>query len=178
MLLYSPLLFTAYNSCLYSNARMLHALALQGNAPSVFKKVSKQGVPYAGVLGSSVIVGIVVIMNMLIPQKLFVYVMSVATIAALINWIMILVTQIKFREKMGPEKTASLTYKMPFFPYTNYIGIAYFLMIAGAMVVMPDYRIAIMVAPVWLFIIFIGYRIKKKHGVVIENSVEDRREIE
>lgn len=170
--------FSAYNSCLYSNARMLHALALQGNAPSVFKKVSKQGVPYAGVLGSSVIVGIVVIMNMLIPQKLFVYVMSVATIAALINWIMILVTQIKFREKMGPEKTASLTYKMPFFPYTNYIGIAYFLMIAGAMVVMPDYRIAIMVAPVWLFIIFIGYRIKKKHGVVIENSVEDRREIE
>jgi len=165
--------FSAYNSCLYSNARMLHALALQGNAPAIFKKVSKQGVPYTGVLGSSLIVGIVVIMNMLIPQKLFIYVMSVATIAALINWIMILITQIKFRKKMGPEKVAELTYKMPFFPYTNYISIAYFLMIAGTMVIMPDYRIAIMIAPVWFFIILISYRIKKRRTTMVENAVVD-----
>lgn len=163
--------FSAYNSCLYSNARMLYALALQGNAPSFLKKVSKQGVPYAGVLCSSLIVGIVVIMNMLIPQKLFIYIMSVATIAALINWVMILITQIKFRKKIGTEKVAALGYKMLFYPYANYIAIAYFLMIAVAMCTMPDYRIAIMIAPIWLLMIFIGYHIKKKNSTLIENAV-------
>lgn len=155
--------FSAYNSCLYSNERMLHALALQGNAPAFLKKVNKHGVPWAGVLASSFVVGIVVILNMLMPQKLFVYVMSVATIAALINWVMILITQMKFRKKIGSEAAEKLSYKMPFYPYTNYIAIAYFVMIAIVMTIMPDYRIAIFIAPVWLLIIYIGYQIKKRH---------------
>lgn len=155
--------FSAYNSCLYSNARMLYALALQGNAPAFLKKVNKHGVPYAGVLCSSFIVGIVVILNMLMPQKLFIYVMSVATIAALINWVMILVTQMKFREKIGPEGVEKLEYKMPFYPYTNYIAIAYFVMIGFVMTIMPDYRIAIFIAPVWLLIIYLGFQVKKRH---------------
>lgn len=153
--------FSAYNSCLYSNARMLHGLALQGNAPAFLKRISAEGVPYAAVLVSSVFVAIVVVLNMLMPGKIFGYVMSIATAAALINWIMILVTHIRFRRYLGVEKAAKLTYKMPFFPYTNYIAIAYFAMIGLVMFTMEDFRIAACLAPVWLFAIYIGYKCKK-----------------
>ncbi len=161
--------FSAYNSCLYSNARMLHALALQGNAPAMFKKLSSSGVPANAVYFSSLFVGLVVILNILIPQKVFVYVMSIATIAALINWIMILVTQMKFRKFLGEDKVKLLSYKMPLYPITNYLGIAYFLLIAFIMCIMPDYQIAVMIAPLWFIIVYVGYRIKKskeKSGVV------------
>ena len=152
--------FSAYNSCLYSNARMLHGLALQNNAPAFLKKVSKDGVPRAAVLFSSLFVGIVVIITYLAPKEVFNYVMSIATIAALINWIMILYTQIKFRQKIG-AKAEQLSYKMPFFPILNYIGIVYFIAIAITMIIMPDYRLAVYLCPVWILIIYIGYKLKK-----------------
>lgn len=154
--------FSSYNSCLYTNARMLHGLALQGNAPSFLKKVSKRGVPYAAVLFSSFFVAIVVILNKLLPGQLFNYFMSIATIGALINWIMILITHIKFRQKLGPERVAKLTYTLPGYPYVNYVGVAYFLVIAGAMMTMKDFRLADMIAPLWVLIIYIGYKLKGK----------------
>jgi AAT family amino acid transporter/aromatic amino acid transport protein AroP len=36
---------SVYNSGMYANSRMLYGLAVQGNAPKMFAKVSKQGVP-------------------------------------------------------------------------------------------------------------------------------------
>lgn len=152
--------FSAYNSCLYSNARMLHGLALQNNAPAFLKKLSSDGVPRAAVLFSSLFVGIVVIITYLAPKEVFNYVMSIATIAALINWIMILYTQIKFRQRIG-LKAKKLSYKMPLFPLLNYAGIIYFLSIGITMAAMPDYRLAVYLCPIWLLCIYAGYRVKK-----------------
>ncbi|WP_196594773.1 amino acid permease [Pectinatus sottacetonis] len=152
--------FSAYNSCLYSNARMLHGLALQNNAPAFLKKVSKNGVPRAAVLFSSLFVGIAVVVTYFAPKQVFNYVMSIATIAALINWIMILYTQIKFRHKIG-IRVKKLSYKMPLFPLLNYIGIIYFLSIGITMAVMPEYRLAVYLCPIWILVIYIGYKIKK-----------------
>ena len=152
--------FSAYNSCLYSNARMLHGLALQGNAPAFLKRVSKHGVPYAAVLFSSVFVLAVVALTVVFPGKIFGYIMAIATVAALINWIMILVTQMKFRQHLGEAAVGKLSYRMPFYPYANYLAIAYFLLIAVVMTTMDDFRIAILIAPVWLLLIYAGYRCK------------------
>lgn len=41
---------SVYNSGLYSNGRMLYALAQQGNAPRVFARLSARGTPVAGVV--------------------------------------------------------------------------------------------------------------------------------
>ena len=153
---------SAYNSCLYSNARMLHGLAQQGNAPAFLGRLSRRGVPTAGVFVSSLFVAIVVVLNMLIPGKVFGYVMSIATAAALINWIMILFTQIRFRRHIGEAAAAKLSYRMPFFPYANYIAIAYFAMIGIVMFTMEDFRIAVSLAPVWMLLIYLGYRCKQK----------------
>ena len=41
---------SVYNSGMYANSRMLYGLAQQGNAPKIFLKVNKQGVPIPAVL--------------------------------------------------------------------------------------------------------------------------------
>ncbi|KAF5302739.1 hypothetical protein FQR65_LT19072 [Abscondita terminalis] len=40
---------SVYNSGMYANSRMLHGLAIQGNAPTMFAKVTQQGVPVPAV---------------------------------------------------------------------------------------------------------------------------------
>lgn len=152
--------FSAYNSCLYSNARMLHSLALQGNAPKFLGKLNDAGIPKRGVLVSSACVFFIVIINMIFPGSVFPYIMAVATIAAIINWLMIFVTHLKFRKHIRKEKIATLKYKLPYSPFFNYLGLAYFLMIIGIMYTMEDMRIAVIIAPIWIALIYISYRIK------------------
>ena len=93
---------------------------------------------------------------------MFMYVMSIATVAALINWIMILITQMKFRKAIGFKKEMSLTFKMPWYPYSNIVAIIYFALIGAVMTTMADFQIAIFLAPFWVLLIYIGYRLKRK----------------
>ena len=47
---------SVYNSGMFANSRMLYGLAQQGNAPKIFKKVNKQGVPVPAVLLSALLI--------------------------------------------------------------------------------------------------------------------------
>jgi AAT family amino acid transporter len=153
--------FSAYNSCLYSNARMLFGLAEQGNAPKFLRKVGKKtGVPTYCVLFSSAIVGISVILNAFLPGQVFGIVMSIAVLAIIINWIMILITHNKFRKIIGPKAVAKLVFKMPLYPITNYVTMGYLVMLVVLMAFLPNFRISLYMAPVWLGILFFAYKVK------------------
>lgn len=152
--------FSAYNSCLYSNARMLFGLAEQGNAPKFLLKVGKTGVPTRSVLFSSAIVGISVILNAFLPGQVFGIVMSIAVLAIVINWIMILITHNKFRKTLSASEIEKLKFKMPFYPYSNYITMGYLFMLLGLMAFLPSFRVSLYLAPVWLGILFISFKIK------------------
>ena len=58
---------SVYNSGMYANSRMLYGLAQQGNAPAVFKKVNKEGVPIPAVLLSAVLIFGCVLLNYFVP---------------------------------------------------------------------------------------------------------------
>ncbi|MEO6143206.1 MAG: amino acid permease [Dermatophilaceae bacterium] len=151
---------SAYNSGLYSNGRMLFSLSRQGDAPRYLSKLNKSGSPYAGVLTSSAVTAVAVVLNFMFPGKVFLYLISVALIAGIFNWSMVLITQIKFRRRIGAAEVDKLTFKMPFFPVANYVILAF---LAGVVVLMgfnPDFRYALYVGPVWVAILYVAYRIK------------------
>lgn len=62
---------SVYNSGMYANSRMLYRLAVQGNAPKVFAKVSKQGVPTAAVIFSSILIFGCVFTQLLCTRRSF-----------------------------------------------------------------------------------------------------------
>ncbi len=151
---------SVYNSGIYSNGRMLYSLALQGNAPKIFMRLNKQGIPVIGVLTSSGLTLMAVLLNYLFPGKVFIYLISIATIAAIISWTMIILTHLKFRKVKG-KQAEHLLFKTPLFPYTNNLSLAFLGMTVGIMFSMKDMRLAVYILPIWIFVLWIGYKIKK-----------------
>lgn len=153
---------SVYNSGIYSNGRMLYSLAKQGNAPKFLEKLNKNGIPVAGVLASSGMTLIAVILNFLIPGKVFMYLFAVAIIAGIINWTMIIITNLKFRKAKAAQGEADkLDFKTPLHPYTNYLSLAFLIMIVVLMTTIESMRMAVYILPIWLLILWIGFKAKK-----------------
>ncbi|AIF50257.1 amino acid permease [Pelosinus sp. UFO1] len=150
---------SAYNSALYSNGRMLYGLAEQGNAPKIFGKLNSAGTPVNAVLVSTVFTLIVVLLSYLNPEKVFLYLMSLATISIIINWAIILIVQLKSR-KHKEQANKHILFKMPLYPIASYIGLAFLAAVVVIMAFMPDMRFSLYIAPVWLLCLYIGYKIK------------------
>jgi AAT family amino acid transporter len=138
---------------------MVYSLSLQKNAPKTLSRLSQSGIPYMAILFSLFFIFITVILNYLYPQRVFNILLAIATIAAMINWITILVTQIYFRAKVG---LPDIKYKMPLYPIASIVAIIFFAIIIVTMSQMKDMSLAIYIAPIWLLILSVGYWIKTK----------------
>ncbi|RTL12425.1 MAG: amino acid permease [Neisseriaceae bacterium] len=149
---------SSLNSGIYGTARMVYNLGLQGNAPQAMTKVSVKGSPTNAIVFSIICIGLTVFLNYLYPKQIFNVLLSIATIAAIINWITILVTHINFKRKF----TGVSDYPIFLYPLSSLIAIIFLVMVAGIMYFMPDFKLAIIIAPIWLCLLSIGYFIKTK----------------
>ena len=166
---------SVYNSGLYANSRMLYSLAHQGNAPAYLKRLSRRGVPAAGVLTSAGVTVVAVVVVFLWPEFAFNYLMSIATISAIINWTIIMVTQLRFRRAVaagrGPGELAGLAgkeavdriqFKLPFARVMPYLVLAFLACVVVAMCFSPSYRVAVIVGPVWLAVLLVAYQLTQR----------------
>ena len=151
---------SAYNSGLYANGRMLYSLSRQGNAPKFLGKLNRRGAPVGGVLASSAVTAIAVVMAFVVPDQVFEILISIALAAGIINWTMVTVTQMKFRKRIGESAAAKLSFKMPLYPVSNYMILVFLFALAVGMAFMPDYRWATIVGPVWIVVLTVAYQVK------------------
>lgn len=164
---------SAFNSGMFSTGRMLYNLALQDNGPKYFMKLSKSKTPSRGIIFSFFVLLIAVVLNYIVPEKVFLYISAVATVAVVTNWTIILLTQIKFRKAKSEEEIAKLEFKMPLFPYLSYASLAFLALVIVLMAFIPGMNVALFVAPVWFGILYVGYKLKMKKSTekVEDNSV-------
>lgn len=151
---------SVYNSCVYSNSRMLFGLAQQGNAPGFLKKLSKNSVPVAATLMSSAVVALCIIINKIMPEEALGILMSLVVSALIINWIMISVTHLYFRKRKDQDGTRTL-FPAFLFPFTNYLCLIFLL---GVLVVMwlTGMKTPVELIPIWLLLLGISYVLLKK----------------
>ncbi len=90
---------SVYNSGVYSNSRMLFGLSVQGNAPKFLTRVSRRGVPINSLMLSGAIASLVVLIDYLLPQKAFGLLMALVVATLLLNWIMICLAHLRFRQR-------------------------------------------------------------------------------
>lgn len=147
---------SVYNGGLYSNGRMLYNLACQGDAPRVFTRLGKRRIPWVAVLFSSACTGLIIPLNILLPEGAFMRVMALVTAAMVITWVVIVIVHIRFRRA---HDRAELHFPAPFFPWINYLCIAFLLLILGIMWHIESMRMAVYVLPIWLGIVWLGYKI-------------------
>ncbi len=145
------------NSVLYSTGRMLRGLAVTGGAPRVMRKLSTRQVPLPALLMSTLIVGIGVIVNVVSPEKAFVYITAVASCAGIWTWLMILIAQLRYRAKVRAGQLPASDFRMPGAPITNWLAIAILLFVIVLMANNTDSRLGLYVFAVWFAILGVGY---------------------
>ncbi|GBF32548.1 D-serine/D-alanine/glycine transporter [Desulfocucumis palustris] len=145
------------NSGIFSTGRMLYNLSLQGKAPKIFSRLSKSRVPLAGILISAFILLLGVLLNYLVPAQVFVYVTSVATFGGIWVWAVIVISQMKFRNSLDSRQLAGIKYRMPFYPLSNWLTLAFLAFVVVVMALAPGTRVALYVGPAWLLLLLIAY---------------------
>lgn len=154
---------SVYNSAIYSNSRMLYGLASKDEAPEFLRQLSGRGVPVKGIFVSSGITLICVALNYFFPGKIFMYLMSIATIAATISWMTITITHLKFRRHC--QKTGKDTaFQSPLYPFINYVCILFLVAVWYFMLQIPDMALAVYLLPVWLLALWMGYRWRERNS--------------
>lgn len=153
---------SVYNSGMYSNGRMLYSLAEQGNAPRAFLRLSRNRVPWVGVAFSSACTFLVVVINFLIPHGAFMRVMAVATAAAALTWLMIVLVHLRFRRAHAGE---ALVFPSLWHPWGNWVCIAFLALLIALMTQLDSTRPAVYVLPVWVVALYGAYRLKHRYGV-------------
>ncbi|MBB2145724.1 amino acid permease [Pedobacter sp. LMG 31464] len=146
---------SVYNSCVYSNSRMLFGLAEQGNAPSFLSKLNKNSAPINAILISSLFAAICIIINKLMPDKALEILMSLVVSSLIINWLMISITHLKFRRSKDADQIKT---KFPSFiyPLSNYICLVF---LVGILVIMwlTGLKMSVELIPGWILLLYVCY---------------------
>lgn len=150
---------SVYNSCVYSNSRMLLGLALQGHAPRALAHVNRRGIPVHALGVSAAATALCVVLNYVMPGEAFGMLMMLVVAALMINWACITITHLKFRraKALAGETTA---FRSLGYPFTNVLCLAFMAGIVVIMVLTPETRISVWMMPAWLALLWACYRLK------------------
>ncbi|NUF37555.1 amino acid permease [Acinetobacter lactucae] len=139
---------SVYNSGMFANSRMLYSLAQQGNAPKVFAKTNKQGVPIPAVLLSALLIFGCVLLNYFVPEDALGHLMYVVVGALVLNWAMISITHLKYRRFV---KHANIKTSFPalWSPFSNYLVLAFIGVVLYIMWT-QGFKESVMMIPIWI----------------------------
>lgn len=155
------------NSGIYSSSRMLFKLSHDGDAPKMFKHISKRIVPDHAIMGISTGIFVGFILNMIASNfnhsasDLFVVVFSSSVLPGMIPWFVILLAELRFR-KNNPDILKKHPFKLPLYPFSNYFAFVMLLVIVIFMFINPDTRISVIVGALVLIAATIAYLVRHK----------------
>ncbi|MEU6775734.1 amino acid permease [Streptomyces sp. NPDC046759] len=152
------------NSGMYSTGRMLRDLALNGQGPKFFTKLTRSGTPLAGTTFSAALMLVGVWINYQWPGKAFDYVVSFATISGMWAWIVILVCQIRYRSRADRGLLPRSEFRAPGAPYTSIFALLFILMVIVLMGIDKDARVSLYCAPLWAAILGVSYWVLRRRN--------------
>ncbi|KAF1018883.1 MAG: Proline-specific permease ProY [Paracidovorax wautersii] len=148
---------SAINSDIFGAGRMIYGLAQQGQAPRALARLSSHGVPWVSVLVIGVALLGGVVLNWLMPQRVFLLIASIATFATVWVWLMILLSQVAMRRRMTPAQVAALDFPVPWWPLGPALAIGFMLLVIGVLAWFEATRSAMVVGVVWLALMSAAY---------------------
>ena len=156
------------NSGIFSASRMTLNLSQKGMLPKFFRKVMKNGVPIWTV--TAIAIGILVgaLLNVILPlfikgaDSIFVYVYSASILPGMVPWFMILISHLRFR-KNHSEEIKNHPFKMPGGAITNYITMAFFIMVLIGMLFNKETVVSVVIGIVFLGFMTLFYYLKGYH---------------
>ncbi|KAL4813595.1 proline-specific permease [Aspergillus spinulosporus] len=109
------------NAWCYAGSRTLYSLAGEGQAPKIFARTNRTGVPYVAVLATWTI-GLLSFLNLSSSgQTVFYWFTNITTVGGFINWVLIGIAYLRFRKTLQFHGMLDmLPFKTPLQPYGTY----------------------------------------------------------
>lgn len=110
---------------IYCASRSLYGLAKDGQAPRLFAKARENGNPIYAVGFASLFICLGYMNASKSSSTVFGYFVSLVTVFAVLNWVAILITHIRFRQAIKAQgiTTADLPYVGALQPYGSYFAL-------------------------------------------------------
>ncbi|MZD07848.1 amino acid permease [Streptomyces sp. SID5785] len=152
------------NSGMYSTGRMLRDLALNGQGPKAFTKLTRNGLPLIGTTVSAALMMVGVWINYQWPGEAFNYVVSFATISGMWAWIVILICQIRYRIKSDRGELPRSEFRAPGGIWVSILSLAFIAMVIVLMGIDKDARVSLYAAPVWAVLLGVSYFVLRQRN--------------
>ena len=117
---------SSLNAGLYATGRTLRSMAIAGSGPRFAEKLNKHKVPFGGIIITSALGLVGVVLNAVLAEDAFNVIMDLAGIGIAGTWSMILITHIAFLRKVKKGEEQRPEYRMPWAPFTDYISLAFY----------------------------------------------------
>src|SRR6185312_10333982 len=107
----------------------------------------------------SAIVLVSVILNYIMPQGVFTLVTSISTVCFIFIWGIIVISHLKYR-KTRPDLAKVNKFKMPLYPFSNYLILAFLAFVLVVLGLAEDTRVALFVTPVWFILLIAIFKMR------------------
>jgi D-serine/D-alanine/glycine transporter len=149
---------SSMNSGVFSTSRMLFGLSREKQGPQAFGHLNKRAVPANALYFSAICLLGGAALQYFVPNTVeaFTLATTLSTILFILVWLIILWSYLVYY-KTRPELHAKSTFKLPGGPLTCWVVIVFFIGMIYVLSLEPDTMKALMVSPIWLILLAIGY---------------------
>lgn len=163
------------NSVVFVASRMLMALSQEGKAPKIFGRINSRGIPVPAILLTMSIGFLSLLTNFVSPDKVFIWLISIAGFNTLLSWFGILLSHIKFRKWLVANggTVENLKFKTSLYPLPSIIALIFLIAIGIAMATSADTRFSFLIGVPMMVIYFgIGLWHYKKGNMIKPDYAE------
>ncbi len=154
---------SSLNSGLYATGRVLRALASTGAAPAFVARMNAQKVPYGGILVTLAIYLVGVVLNYVVPSKVFELFLNIASLGVVSSWSFIVVCQMRLRTSIRAGKNEPVAFRMPLAPASSWLTLGFLATVVVLTALdYPDGTFTVAAAPVVAALLALGWYCAKR----------------
>ncbi len=131
-------IISSCNSVIFGAGRVLASLAVEGCAPSTFGKLDERGVPRKALAASTAAISTAVILNYLIPARIFGLLLSSVAVVVATDWTLFIIAHLKFRRRRGRQTQRG--FRVPLPPWCNWAALTFLGVVLAALALDPSSR--------------------------------------
>ncbi|AFU05135.1 L-asparagine permease [Nocardia brasiliensis NBRC 14402] len=117
--------FSSLNAGLYSTGRILRSMSMNGSAPKFTGVMGRNGVPYGGILLTSLIALVGIALNGVVPDRAFEIVLNMASLGIVASWATIVLCQLQLWRWSKQGKVERPSFRMFGAPYTGLLTLVF-----------------------------------------------------
>lgn len=116
---------SSLNAGLYSTGRIMRTMAHAGSAPERLSAMNSRGVPFGGILLTSAVILLGVVINYLNPGKAFDIALNMVAVTIVLVWSFLLICQMRLKAAADRGEIERPSFRMPLSPFSNWLTILF-----------------------------------------------------